>query len=275
MEVLAPALEEPQPVVFSLRRCHFVSAEAIAILAGMKLLRDQGGLRTEIDTNTLDPKVKKVLNKSKLLKLFGHPPYPWTDTSLPIYVQRSWSKKDILNYIDQEILRRHEMPEMSKILQKEIRRAFFELFGNVFYHSQSPIGGLVCGQVYPKAKVKQIQIVFYDAGVGVAKRVREAVPSVRSDNEAIEWALESGTSTLSNHSEPRGLGLYVLRRFLDINGGEFRIYANQGVVEEIAGCRRCTRLRYGLKGTLIEVRIKVTGDVKYILSSEKEEYELQ
>lgn len=266
LEVLAPVFSKQKRVVFDFSLCHFISAEAVAILAITKLLRDQEHLHTEIDPATLDPPVKRFLGKSRFLYLFGHDPIPWTDNSLPILVQIKLSKQEILEYIDKEILQRYEMPEMSELLQKQIRRAFFELFGNVFYHSQSPVGGVLCGQVYPNSK--KIQIVVSDAGMGIARRVRCAVSEIESDPDAIQWALKRGTSTLSNQNESRGLGLFLLRQFLRVNEGELSIYANNGFVEEISGHRTCGELKCELKGTLIDIRIRVRNDIKYILSSE-------
>jgi anti-sigma regulatory factor (Ser/Thr protein kinase) len=268
LEVLAPVFQERGPVIFRFNYCHFISAEGVAILAGTKLMRDSKGLLTQIDMDTIDDSVKRLLGKSQFLKLFGHALCPsGAGNTLPIYKQSRLSKDGILNYIDLEIMKRHEMPEMSDDLRKEIRRAFFEVFGNVFYHSRSSIGGLVCGQVYPNSK--EIQIVFYDAGVGIATRVREVEFSIRSDVEAIEWALKRGTSTLSNSSESRGLGLYLLRQFLRVNEGEFHIYANQGAVIEISGNPNYVILPCSLNGTLIDMRIRVRNDVKYSFSYEE------
>lgn len=254
-------------VTFCFNQCGFISAEAVAILAGIKILRDNMKLQTDIDINTLKPRIKRFLSKSKFLNLFGYPDNLLTDNSLPVYVQRKFSKEGILNYIDQEIMQRCEMPDMSEELHKEIRRAFFELFGNIFSHSESQIGGLVCGQVYPNDK--EIQIVFHDTGIGLAKRVRMSFPSIQSDNEAIGWALKRGTSTLSNNIESRGLGLFLLREFIRVNEGEFSIYANNGMVGEIKGQRNDKFLPISLNGTLIDLRIKVRNDVKYILSTEE------
>lgn len=265
IEALESALHSEESVTFDFSQCHFISAEAVAILAGMKLLRDEMTLETKIDTDTLEPLVKRVLGKSRFLSLFGHDVLPWTDNSLPIFRQTKLSVSDTLNYINTEILR-PEMPEMSSGLQKQIKLAFFELFGNVFHHSESAIGGVACGQVYPKDR--EIQIVLHDTGIGIARRVRSAVTGTNSDADAIQWALQRGTSTLSNHEESRGLGLFLLRQFLALNGGEFRIYANQGFVEEISGSRNCGDLDYKLKGTLIDMRVRVRKDIKYILSSE-------
>ena len=65
--------------------------------------------------------------------------------------------------------------------------------------------------------------------------------------------------------------MYLLQQFLRVNQGELRIYANQGIAEEVKGSHTYSSLPYNLNGTLIDIRIKVRDDVKYILSSELDE----
>lgn len=58
--------------------------------------------------------------------------------------------------------------------------------------------------------------------------------------------------------------------FLSVNEGEFRIYANQGAVKEVSGKQELQRLEYPVEGTLIDLRINIRDDVKYMLASEIE-----
>jgi anti-sigma regulatory factor (Ser/Thr protein kinase) len=274
LRTTTPLFQESRQIVFDFSKCGFITAEGIALLAGLKLLRDERGYKTTINKDSIKSRVRVILERWGFIGLFESEGSSWRPnhasktSTLPIYRQHKLNKSEISSYIDKEILSRTEMPEMSSALQKEIRKAFFEIFSNIFAHSSSPIGGIVCGQVFPKDKV--IQIVFYDAGKGIANNVCNYEPSIHSDDKAIEWALEMGTSTLSSASEARGLGLFVIRMFLKANEGEFRIYANQGSVREISGRRQCERLPYFIPGTLIDMRVRVRNDVKYILASEDE-----
>jgi len=269
-----PIFQRSEQICFNFKKCGFISAEGIALLAGLKFLRDVQGYQTTIDENTIRKKVRIVLERSGFLGLFGSEQFDVKGTlgdaatTLPIYRRQNLDKNGIVSYIDTKILSRTEMPDMSELLRKEIRKAFFEIFSNIFTHSKSPIGGIVCGQIFPRDK--KIQIVFYDAGVGIAQNVRNFQLSIRSDEEAIEWSLRKGTSTLSSESVSRGLGLYLIRMFLKANGGEFRIYANKGAVMEFNGRREIKSLLSPIKGTLIDMRIIIRNDIKYTLFSEDE-----
>lgn len=273
LAIINPAFSEKKLICLDFSKCHFISAEGAAVLSGIKFIRDKRGYKTKIDNDTVNEPVRIVLERWGFLGLFestssGPKTVIPIGTTIPIYKQEKLEVGDIVNYIDQNILDRTEMPKMSESLRKEIRRAFFEVFGNIFTHSNSVIGGLVCGQVFPNDK--KIQIVFYDTGIGIAKNVCKLESFLGSDEKAIEWALRRGTSTLASESVSRGLGLYLLRKFLEVNEGDFRIYSNLGSVKEIAGKQHLQKLEYPIEGTLIDLRINIRNDIKYILTSEVE-----
>jgi hypothetical protein len=147
------------PVALDFEPCDFLSAEAVAVLAGFVQSRRVQGVETRPLLDTLRRDVRKNLWKMGLLELFGERPCPAPGNSLPLYQQETYDREAIVRYIEREVMSRAEMPLMSKDLRKEIRRSFVEIFGNVFHHSESVIGGLVCGQVYPKRK--EIQLTFF------------------------------------------------------------------------------------------------------------------
>jgi hypothetical protein len=273
LTTISPAFKEKKIIYFDFSKCHFISAEGIAVLSGIKFMREKNNYKTEIDCQTIDARVKVVLERWGFLRLFDpdmleNESNLAVGTTIPIFQQEKLDKNEVINYIDQNILNRTEMPRMSDALRKEIRRAFFEVFGNIFAHSNSAIGGLVCGQIFPKDRT--IQIVFYDIGIGIAKNVRNSDPLITSDENAIGWALQRGTSTLSSESVSRGLGLYLIRLFLQINEGDFRIYANLGSVKEASGTQLSQKLEHPIQGTLIDLRINIRNDITYILASESE-----
>jgi anti-sigma regulatory factor (Ser/Thr protein kinase) len=210
LKVLNSAFQEYQPIKLSFCNCKFISSVGVALLAGLKYVRDTKELLTDVDFQSIDPNVEKVLSRAGFLGLFGLDTDVPSGNTLPLLRQTTLDKDGILVYIDSEILRR-DMPKMSDDLHKEIRSSFFEIFSNVFCHSKSPIGGLVCGQVYPKKR--EIQIVFYDAGIGIARCICNHESSIKKDWDAIEWAVKRGTSTLSSRDHSRGLGLFLLQQF--------------------------------------------------------------
>lgn len=242
--------------------CTFLSAEAVVILAGLVYLRREMQFATTILMDTMTPGVKTNLHKMGFLQLFGVQQFTSSSNSLPLFHQTTYEPDALIEYFDRELMSRSEMPAMSKTLAKEIRRSLVEIFGNVFYHSASLIGGLVCGQIYPK--IKEIQLTFFDTGIGISRKVRSCVPSIGHDTQAICWALERGTSTLAKSTgHPRGLGLYLVREFLKVNEGELQMCSNAGYFSEKSGQGKSSSIDLPLNGTLIDLRIKIRGGVRY------------
>ena len=251
-----------EPLVFDLKECSFLSAEATALLASRLVSRQMKGLETQLDLAAVPRGVLRNLSRMGLLELCGASGR-WVPrgSSLPLLITKQLDRERILQYIDTELMGRQQMPTMTERLQRSIRQAFFEVIGNVFYHSTSPVGAIVCGQIYPKAE--EIQVTFLDRGIGVAAKVCSCIDGIRDEREAIEWALQRGTSTLSTGTQSRGLGLYLLRDFIRANEGQFRIYANGAYVEETPGARNRGYMEPTLKGTLVDLRINIRPDVSY------------
>lgn len=237
------------------------------MLAGLTLHRGTRGLTTIIAQDTLRNDVSRNLWRIGFLELLGHHKCLAPGNSLPLHRQDEHDVERLVAYLAREVMSRSAMPSMSPALSKEIRRSFVEIFGNVFYHSESPIGGLVCGQVYPRRQ--EIEVSFFDSGVGLCAKVRSVMQGIADDPTAIRWALERGNSTLSiSEGDPRGLGLFWLREFLKVNGGDIQISANQGHYRERGSAYSHSSLLAPLRGTLIDLRIKVRAGVSYKFANE-------
>lgn len=261
------AWRSPATVELDFSSCSFLSAEAVAILAGLFFFRKTTNGRIVLAGDTITGRLRDNLWKMGFLELFGSDRCSAPANSLPIYRQSRHDHGAIVRCIEQVIMGRPEMPTMSIGLAKEIRRSFVELFDNIFNHSGSPIGGLVCGQVYPHRKL--LQVTFYDAGVGLSRNVRNTILGIADDPTAISWALQPGNSTLSAPgSEPRGLGLYWIREFLKVNGGELQVYANSGYYRERGATHDSRQTQTELLGTLVDLRIRIQPGALYQLTSE-------
>lgn len=269
MEPLLSALESAWNydglVELDLTGCDFMSAEAVAILAGLAYYRVSKQSAIGLDIPSIDTKVLRNLRKMGFSELFDQQQCISHENSIPLYHDTGQNLDGVISYMEHQVMSRSQMPHMAPTLHKEIRKSFVEIFGNIARHSDSPIGGLVCGQIYPNQK--EIQLTFFDSGVGICKRVRDRFPSIENDRAAIYWAVQKGNSTLSETEGPRGLGLYLLRDFLKANGGQLHLYANQGYYMEQGEKREQQLLSAGLPGTLVDLRIRIDPSVMYLLSN--------
>lgn len=111
---------------------------------------------------------------------------------------------------------------------------FAELVENVYRHAKSRYLGYVMAQAFPKAR--RLHIVVVDTGIGIQRSFRESESEslrsrARNERDAIDLALEKlVTSKSSGHA---GYGLYVVRRLVEGNHGQFRLMSGR-ITREIS-----------------------------------------
>lgn len=264
IETIAECWNSKTQVNFDFSKCSYLGANGISVLAALFEFRKSKRLRTTILKDTASKKLQDTLQKFGFLELFDATKKIETTDSMPIF--RTCNTNDelkLIDYLDEQLIKKADfLPQMNDFLAKEIKRSFCELLTNVIQHARSPIGGIFTGQF--QRFQKEFQICICDRGLGISERVKMSNENIHSTEEALSWALEKGNST-KDTGNPSGLGLHLLRNFVNVNGGEFRLYANDGVLSERAGSQKTYPLKAPYPGTLIEVRLKVRDDVKYVL----------
>ncbi|MDB5307837.1 MAG: hypothetical protein JWO38_2039 [Gemmataceae bacterium] len=264
---LVPHWEGVDDVILDFTPCTFLSAEGAALLAAFKLNRDLLWGTTDIDWATVSADVARQLGRWEVSPLFGRAKHPWADTAIPLLHQTNIDHQRLVGYICSQVCAAGNMPAMSEALTTEVQRALIELFQNIFLHASSPTGGIAVGQLYPQ--VKEVQICVCDAGVGMIRKIREAGLAQASSPATLEWALGVGNTTRRpENGPPGGLGLYLLREFVKINGGSLRVVANDGYLCQQAGEVVRQTLPVDFPGTLIQIKLNIRDDVVYKFASE-------
>lgn len=260
LAVLVPWWEYDGEIILNFHRCGFLSADAVAVLASFKLHRDTAQRTTSTEWSTVGKSLVRQLGKWKASSVFGGNNLPWIDTCVPLMQFSQINIKESSKYVDDFILSRAEMPKMCDLLSKITRNAISEVLSNVFDHSDSPIGAVTIGQVYPKKRM--FQICVCDVGVGIVKKVQSWGFRSTCPIEAIHWSLVFGHTT-SRGGTSRGFGLPTLRQFLKANDGELRIQANCGAFCEKAGIAEGRVMPVGFPGTLVDLRFNIRDDAGY------------
>ena len=105
-----------------------------------------------------------------------------------------------------------------------------ELVRNVFEHSQSKYGAILCAQYY--AKSNSIRIGIADTGVGIKKTINESWPA-KTDIEAIHLALIpgiTGTTRKEGGTEQNaGAGLFFIKSIAKVSRDFFMIYSGNAM----------------------------------------------
>lgn len=84
---------------------------------------------------------------------------------------------------------------------------------------------------------------------------------------AIQWALTEGNTTKTGN-QPGGLGLKLIKDFIQINQGKLQIASQFGYYEFSAGGESYQEMHNDFPGTCIYIEINTNGSSSYCLKSE-------
>ena len=83
----------------------------------------------------------------------------------------------------------------------------------------------------------------------------------------LPWAVASGNSTLAIKS-PRGIGLTLIKDFVEKNRGEFYIVSEKETFEISNGKSRLKQLDYPFPGTIVTIGFNLHDKATYFLKSD-------
>ena len=230
------------------------------------LLYEIGNSLNTVRLTNINPEVRSILSKNGFLAHYGEDRIRDSRHTTIAY-QRFDIQDDryFSSYIEKEFIHRSEMPKMSPGLLKRFRESIFEIFSNAVLHSRSTAGIFNCGQYFPKRG--RMNLTVADLGVGVRQNVADHIAEDISPEMAIDWATQERNTT-KRGGVPGGLGLKLLREFIDLNNGCIQIVSDAGYWCRKEGRTTTTRLDYRFPGTVVSVEIDTTDKHSYVLQSE-------
>jgi len=153
----------------------------------------------------------------------------------------------------------------SRLLEDIVSRVG-EILNNALEHSGAEL--IYIGK-YRKSR-RRYCFACYDPGVGIPNKVREYFmqrggSDQLTDKKALEWAIKSGNSTVSDHLYPRGAGLSLLQNFVESNHGQITICTGKALYSYLykESTKNCDGVFKELKipfvGTLFEMDFVADG----------------
>ncbi len=134
------------------------------------------------------------------------------------------TKQDLTKFITDMVPLLHLKPNQAQ----PIRYIVSELTRNVFEHSESKIGAILCAQYFQKSN--RISIGIADRGVGIKETISESY-KVSSDSDAIRLALTPGvtgtTRRIGGTDYNAGAGLFFIKSIAKVNRDFFVIYSGK------------------------------------------------
>jgi hypothetical protein len=220
--------------------------------------------------NTVQPvalrkDIERILTKNRFLVGYGYPER--TDgygTTIPYRRFKPEENRYFAAYLNKH-LQGKGIPKMTDGLGRRFRDSLLEMFVNAAMHSETRVGIFSCGQFFPTQQ--RLDFCVADAGMGIRTKIKKELNLVLSPEQAIVWALKEGNTTRRGRV-PGGLGLKLLREFVDLNRGRLQIVSDRGYWEFAGGSEDLRVLAHPFPGTVINLEINTADTKSYCLSSE-------
>lgn len=251
-------------IVIDMSATDWFDADMCAVFGA--ILYSLGARLNKVNIIHIPQRVETILSKNGFLSHYGRVAIPdlW-GTTIPY--QRFEVEDDhfFANYIEDELINRSEIPEMSQELLKKFRASIFEIFSNAVLHSRTDLGIFSCGQFFPAKD--QLDFTVADLGIGFCENIKDYTGQQFSPEDAITWATKEGHTTKED-SLPGGLGLKLLIDFIDLNGGCIQIASDAGYWQRKKRKTKTQRLSCPFPGTVVSIDIKTDDPHTYSLASE-------
>lgn len=200
--------------------------------------------------------VKLILQKNGMMKVKA---VDTNRTTMPITFYPLHDEVAFAQYTRTHMARK-EMPRMSQALQIKFFEGIDELFANCSLHSRSDVSIAVAGQFFPKAH--RLSFAITDGGQGIDGSLRNAGHRFASPELAIDWAMQP-RNTSRQGDIPGGLGLRLLRDFVEANEGKLTVASRGGYWVQNGSSIRKRKMRTSFPGTAVVLEIKTSDDKHY------------
>ena len=213
--------------------------------------------------------VMKILQKNKFLPNFGFnkPSIPDNYESTIEYIQFDITdsnkfKKYVETHFGNDV---HGLPKMSHELLRKFRESLYEIFANSVFHSETN-QIFVCGQYFHLQNRLDFSIV--DLGIGFHGNINKNMNLHLSPKDAIVWAMVENQTTKKGGTVPGGLGLKLIKEFIEKNNGKMQIVTYNGYWEFSNGRTTINTFSNKFPGTIVNIEINTADSSYYFLESE-------
>jgi hypothetical protein len=216
----------------------------------------------------LRPEVRDILERNDFMAYYTG--WKRTDGKSTVIAFKKFKVSDessFRNYLDNDLLALPDLPRMSSMARKKILESIFEIFNNAVIHAGCR-HIFSCGQYFPNRK--ELKFTVVDLGTTIASNVQKFLSKRMEGHEAIGWAVEEGTTTKTG-AIPGGLGLSIIRSFLELNGGDIQIVSANGYWKEQKNRIEMNRFPVEFPGTIVNLEFNMNDLSTYVMKSEIQE----
>jgi len=252
-------------VMFDFSQCRFLRQNAVAFLGGLARMIEYRGGKAIMNWETLHDDVGRNLGKNGFRDAFGDVSALAPGESIPYRQDLVANRDEQVSYLRSQWLGRGKVnvsPQLCNVIVGNV----WEIYANAFEHAGSPVGLFSCGQHFPRKH--ELTLTFVDFGVGIPSNVRRFLGDERYPAaKAMQWAFREGTTTKPDDDIGRGVGLKLLKQFVQLNKGQLEVFSHEGYTRVTKDGECHDQRQAYFEGTLVNIRL-VCNDSRYCLVSE-------
>lgn len=214
----------------------------------------------------ISPDIETILQKNDFLTYFGRKrAIDINNTTIKFQKLRPTDGKYFRKYVIEELIEGHitDLPQMSKGVKEKIVEAIYEIFVNAQIHSETNFI-YTCGQFFPNKN--KIEFTIVDTGIGFREKINRRFKSNLRATQAIKWAVEENKTTKEGISG--GLGLALLKEFVNANKGKMQIISNDGFYQFNDDREILNEFRGEFPGTIVNLQFRTDDNNNYSLAGE-------
>ena len=248
-------------VRFDFSGCRFLRPNAVAFLGGVARLIESRMGTVVFDWGTIGTdKVMTNLRQNGFAGAFDYPSSGWDGNSIPYREDHSLDMNGIMDYLTYNWIGKGWM-HVSQRLSDAIVGRMWEIYNNAFEHSGTSVGVFSCGQHFWRQNDLILTVVDFGRGIPATVRtflrkyVDENLVVRLTDAACLKWAFERGNSTCTG-DVARGLGLDLLKEFVQVNQGKLEVYSNEGYALIDKDGERFTNITTLFEGTVFHITLR-------------------
>ncbi len=180
------------------------------------------------------------------------------NTAIPYMIFGINAIEQYEKYLTINLFGRDDIPDTLSAVSDIIKDYLLELFKNVKDHTTSD-SVYTCGQYFPKTH--KLYFTIADAGETIPYNVENyhKERGMQKPEKPILWALASGNTT-SDCNSPRGIGLALIKEFIEMNHGEIFIVSGDESFELTQKGEIYRKFDYKFNGTFITLGFNLAED---------------
>lgn len=253
-------------LIIDLGKVTFIAANQFAILGCIFDTYLSKYSNTELYFKNMCPTIQTIIQKNGFGKHFGLGTIPdQFNTVIPYKIFTVNEIKEYESYLTLKLFSRSDLPQMTNAFKHMIQDYLLEVFKNVSDHTSSKYV-YSCGQFFPKSSMLYFTIV--DNGETIPYNVEHFFiknNDTPPDN-CLKWALQEGTTT-SNTDSPRGIGLFLIKQFIQSNRGKLCIISGAENYEFSSHKERYIKLSSTFPGTIVTLAFNLSDSSFYSMSN--------